>query len=112
MEESMWSVAVLATVVALALVALMLVARMLRDIRDGVPLKDERTRSLNARAGSYAFFLSGYSTLALGFVFVLLEDRGITLPNSELLFIVVAMMGTIHIAFRTYLDRSGRGSSA
>lgn len=112
MDETIWPVMMFVTVVALALVALVLVIRALRDMRGGLPLKDERSRALNTKAGYYALYTSAYTTLALGVIFILLEDRDITLPNSELLFIVVAIMGSMHIAFRTYLNRRGRRSSA
>ena len=111
MDETIWPIVVLVTVVALALVAVVLVIRALRDMRNGLPLQDERSRALNAKAGYYSFYMSSYMTLALGVIFILLEDRDITLPNSELLFIVVAVMGSIHIAFRTYLNRRDRRSS-
>ncbi|HIJ17742.1 MAG TPA: hypothetical protein HA364_08210 [Thermoplasmata archaeon] len=112
MDETIWPVMMFVTIVALALVALVLDIRALRDMRGGLPIKDERSRALNAKAGYYALYTSAYTTLALGVIFILLEDRDITLPNSELLFIVVAIMGSMHIAFRTYLNRRGRRSSA
>lgn len=111
MDETTWLVMTAVTVVALGLVALALVIRAVRDTRRGLPLQDERSRALNARASYYALYLSMYMMLALGFVFVLLEDREMTLPNSELLFILAAAMGSIYIMFSTYLNRKGRGSS-
>ena len=111
MDEAIWSMAMLVTVVAIALVALVLVMRALREMRRGLPLRDERSRAMNAQAGYLAFYLSLYVMLSLGVVFILLEDRDITLPNSELLFIVVVIMGSIHIAFKTYLNSRGRRSS-
>ncbi len=111
MDETIWPIILLVTVVALAVVAVVLVIRVLRGMRSGLPLQDERSRARNAKAGYYAFYMSIYATLALGVIFVLLEDRDITLPNSELLFIVVAIMGSIHIAFSTYVNRRGRRSS-
>lgn len=110
---SLWSMVMFLTVVAIAVVALVLAARVLRDLRSGIPVQDERSRALNAKAGYYSFYLSMYLMLALGVVFILLEDRDITLPNSELLFIVVVIMGSIHIALSTYFTpRRGRGSSS
>lgn len=109
---NVWSAVVFATVVAIASVALLLVMRALRDMKSGLPLQDERSKALNAKAGYYAFYLSMYLTLAIGALFVLLEDRDMTLPNSELLFIIVAMMGSIHIAFSLYVNRKVRRSHA
>ena len=109
---NLWSMIMLVTMVAIALVALALVIRALRELRSGLPLQDERSKALDSRAGYYAFYLSMYTTLGLALVFPLLEDRDIVLSNSVVLFIVVMMMGTIHIAFSTYLKSRGRGSSA
>jgi len=110
---NVWSMVMFLTVVAIAAVALVLVVRALSDLRSGFPIQDERSKALNAKAGYYSFYLSMYLTLALAVVFILLEDREMTLPNSELLFIVVVIMGSIHIAFSTYLSRrKSRGSSS
>jgi len=109
---NLWSMAMFLTLVAIALVAVVLVMRALRDLKSGYPIQDERSRALSARAGHYTFYVSMYATLALAVIFILLEDRDITLPNAELLFIVVAMMGSIHIVISTYLSRKGKGSSA
>lgn len=111
-DFDLWSVILLVTVVAIALVALVLVARTLRELKSGLPMQDERSRALDARAGYYAFYLSIYTTLGLALVFPVLEDRDIVLSNSVLLFIVVMIMGTIHIAFSTYFRSKGRGSPA
>ena len=112
MEIGLWSALVLATVVAIALVALLLALRAMRELRSGMPLDDERSRAMKARAGYYAFYVSMYTTLALAFVFVLFEDEGLALPNSELLFILVALMGSVQIVLMTYLNRRGRRSAA
>lgn len=110
---NLWSMVMFLTVVAIAVVALVLVARVLRDLRSGIPLQDERSKALNARVGYYSFYLSMYLTLALAVAFTVLEDRDMTVPNSELLFIVVVIMGSIHIVLSTYFTpRRGRGSSS
>jgi len=104
---NVWTITMFLTLVAIALVAVVLVMRALRDLRSGLPIQDERSRAQSARAGHHAFYVSMYLTLALAVVFILLEDRDVTLPNAELLFIVVAMMGTTHIIISTYLARKG-----
>ncbi len=112
MEIGIWSGLVLAAVVAIALVALLLALRAMRELRLGMPLDDERSRATKARAGYYAFYICMYATLALGFMFALFEDEGMALPNSELLFIIVALMGSTQIVLLTYLNRGGRRSAA
>jgi hypothetical protein len=102
-----WTMALFLVVVILALVALFLVMRSLKEIRSGFPLQDERSRALGARAGRFSFYASLYLTLALAFAFAVLGDRGVEVPNSELLFVLVAMMGSIHIVASTYYARKG-----
>lgn len=108
---SAWSVVIVATVVAIAVVALVLVVRALRDMKSGLPLQDERSKALNARAGYYAFYVSMYLMLGLALVFQVLEEHDVVLSNSMLLFIVVMIMGTSHLIFSAYLNRKSRRSS-
>jgi uncharacterized membrane protein len=105
---NLWSVVMLVTIVALALVALALAARSLREMRSGLPLQDERSISLGMRAGNRAFYVSMYLILFMAVAFVALEDQQIAVSSSELLFVVVALMGSIHIIFSTYYNRKGR----
>lgn len=114
MAESfdLWSVVVLVTVVAIALVALVLVVRTLREVRSGLPLQDERSKAMGNRAGYYAFYVSVYFVLGLGAAFVILEEHDIEISNSLLLFILVMIMGTSHMAISAYLGWKDRRSSA
>jgi len=106
-----WSMAMLATIVALAAVALLLAARARKELRSGYPLKDERTVLLGLRAGNRAFYVSMYLFLFLALAFAALEDQGASISNAELLFVLVAIMGSIHIVLSAYYGRKGRGSS-
>lgn len=112
MDIGIWSGAVLAAVVAIAVVALLLALKAMRELRSGLPLDDERSRAMKARAGYYASYINMYATLGLGFLFAAFEDEGASIPNSELLFILVALMGSVQIVFMTYLNRRGRRSAA
>lgn len=105
-----WTGVMLLTIVALALVALALAVRTMREVRSGFPLKDERSMALAMRAGNRAFYVSMYLFLFMAFGFIALEDEGIVLSNAELLFVMVALMGSIHIIFSVYYNRKGRGS--
>jgi len=111
MEDiTVWSGLVLVIIVIIALVAILLATKSIRDLRKGIPLKDEMSIALNMRAGYRAFYVSMYLFLLLAVGFVVLEDQGVTFSNAELLFIVVAIMGSIHIVFSTYYSRKGRVS--
>jgi len=103
-----WTGVMLLTIVALALVALALAVRTMREMRSGLPLKDERSIALAMRAGNRAFYVSMYLFLFMAIGFTALEDEGVVLSNSELLFVIVALMGSIHIVLSTYYNRKGR----
>lgn len=105
-----WTAVMLLTIVALALVAIALVVRSRREMRSGFPLQDERSLALSMKAGNRAFYVSMYLVLFMAFGFSVLESDGATIPNAELLFVVVALMGSIHIVLSTYYNRKGKGS--
>jgi 4-amino-4-deoxy-L-arabinose transferase-like glycosyltransferase len=110
-DADVWSVIMLVIIVVLAAVALLLAMRARREMRSGFPVRDERSIALTMRAGNMAFYVSMYLFLFMAVVFVVLEDQGISLSNAELLFVVVAIMGSMQILFVTYYNRKARGLS-
>jgi hypothetical protein len=106
-----WSMAMFVIIIALAAIALFMAARNRREIRSGFPLKDERTILLGMRAGNRAFYVSMYLVLFMAFAFAAFEDQGVVISNAELLFVLVALMGSVHIVLTAYYNRKGRGSS-
>ena len=105
-----WTLTSFAVLAIIAGLALVLVARTAKELRSGYPLQDERSRYMNMRAGYYAFYVSMYSVLALAFAMTLLEDEGVSLPNGELLFLVIVLMGSVHIALSLYFKLRGKAS--
>ncbi|MDD1767533.1 MAG: DUF2178 domain-containing protein [Methanomassiliicoccales archaeon] len=105
---TVWSGLMLVIIVMIEIVAIWLAVRSIRDLRKGLPLKDEMSVAVNMRAGYRAFCVSIYLFLLLAVGFIVLEDQGVAFSNAELLFILVAIMGSIHIAFITYYNRKGR----
>ncbi len=103
-----WTGLTLLTLVAIALVAIALAMRTRAEAKSGFPLQDERSTALTMKAGNRSFYVSMYLVLFLALGFVVLEDEGAVLSNAELLFVVVAIMGTIHIILTTYYTRKGR----
>lgn len=103
-----WTGLMLLTLAAIALVAIALAMRTRAEAKSGFPLQDERSTALNMKAGNRSFYVSMYLVLFLALGFVVLEDEGAVLSNAELLFVVVAIMGTIHIILTTYYTRKGR----
>lgn len=105
---SVWSMAVLVAVVALALVAIAMVVKSQKETRSGFPRQDERSIALSMRAGNRAFYVSMYLFLFMALGLMGLDDEEVMIPNAELLFIAVAIMGSIHIVLSAYYNRKGR----
>ena len=103
----LWTAAMLLVAVTIALVALYVVSKRLRDFRSGMPLEDEMSRTLSARAGYLSFQVSMYLILALAFVFSAFENQEIVVSNAELLFVLVAIMGSVHLTVSAYYNRKG-----
>ena len=105
---NIWSMAMLVAIVALALVAIGMVVKSQREIKSGFPRQDERSIALSMRAGNRAFYVSMYLFLFMALGLMGLEDEEVMLSNAELLFIAVAIMGSIHIVLSAYYNRKGR----
>jgi len=105
---SVWSMAVLVTIVALALVAIAMVVKSQRELKSGFPRQDERSIALSMRAGNRAFYVSMYLFLFMALGLMGLDDQEVMLSNAELMFIAVAIMGSIHIVLSAYYNRKGR----
>lgn len=94
--------------VTMALVAIVVVRKGLKELKSGFPRDDERSRAIKMRAGYIAFYISLYFLLAMGFVHSVLEDNETSsVPTSEWLMIYVAVMGSIFLAVHAYLSRKG-----
>jgi drug/metabolite transporter (DMT)-like permease len=104
-----WATVMSAVILAtMALVALVVVRKGLRELKSGFPRDDERSRAIRMRAGYIAFYVSLYFLLAMGFVHAILEDNQVSLPpTSEWLMIYVAAMGSIFLAVSAYINRKG-----
>ncbi|HIH02012.1 TPA: hypothetical protein HA259_08115 [Thermoplasmata archaeon] len=109
-ELSEWALVSMTIIAAIVLLALFFVIRTLRELRTGLPLEDERSRYLSLRAGYRAFYVSMYTVLGLAFVTMLLEGYDVVLSAPEILFVVVAMMGSLHLAFSAYYNTRGKAS--
>ena len=105
---NIWSMAMLVAIVALALVAIGMVVKSQREIKSGFPRQDERSIALSMRAGNRAFYVSMYLFLFMALGLMGLDDEEVMLSNAELLFIAVAIMGSIHIVLSAYYNRKGR----
>lgn len=107
-EDNWASVMSAVIVVIMAIVALIVARRKLKDLRSGIPSEDERSRAIRMRAGYYAFFVSLYFMFGMSFLLMILEDNDVSsVPTSEWLMIDVAAMGSIYLVMSAYLSRKG-----
>ncbi len=107
-----WAVVASAVIlVAIALAAALVARKRLKETKSGIPSEDERSTALKMRAGYLSFFVSMYLCMALGWIFlVLLEDTTTDFPAvGELMFILVAAMGTTYLVIWTAVSR-GKGT--
>lgn len=109
-EANWWAFAVAAIVAAIALAAALVAVRRRREMRLGIPSEDERSTAIKMRAGYLSFFISMYLCLGLGWVFgVFMDGQTIEFPAvGELMFILVAVMGTIYLVTWAAVSR-GKG---
>lgn len=105
-----WSIMMIVPIVALVLIAIALALRSQKELKSGLPLQDERSMMLSMRAGYKSFYISMYLFLFMAIGFIALEDRGLEIPLSELMFAIVAIMGSIHIILSIYYSRKGRAA--
>lgn len=107
-EDNWAAMTCAAIVVSMAVIALIVARRKLRDLRSGVPSEDERSRAIRMRAGYFAFFVSMYFLFGMALIHSILEDDNFSSPpTSEWLMIYVAVMGSIFLALNVYFNRKG-----
>lgn len=94
--------------VTMALVAIVVVRKGLRELKSGFPMEDERSKAIKMRAGYLAFFFSLYFLFGMSFVHAILEDNHVSSrPTSEWIMVYVAAMGSIYLVVNAYLNRKG-----
>jgi hypothetical protein len=103
-----WTTLTMATLTLLVIAMVVVFAKLNKDKREGFPSQDEMTRSLSMRAGYYSYYVSLYAILGMAILLLTLEDDAIELSISELLFIVVALMGSFNIIFNIYYKNKGK----
>jgi len=97
-----------AILVSMAVIALVVARKKRKELRNGIPSEDERSRSIRMRAGYLAFYINLYFILGMSFVHGILEDNQVSsLPTSEWLMIYVAAMGSIFLVLNAYFSRKG-----
>jgi hypothetical protein len=97
-----------AIIVSMAVIALIVARKKLKELKSGIPSEDERSRAIRMRAGYLAFYISLYFVFSMSFFHAILEDNQVSsLPTSEWLMVYVAAMGSIFLVLNAYLMRKG-----
>lgn len=97
-----------AILVSMAVIALVVARKKMRELKSGFPSEDERSSAIRMRAGYLAFYISVYFILGMGFVHAIFEDNEVSsLPTSEWLMIYAAAMGSIFLVLNAYYTRKG-----
>jgi uncharacterized membrane protein len=93
--------------VAIAFLGIYFVWKIVKELRSGFPLKDERTQRVSGRAAYYAFHLGSYFMLALMLLNVLSRElRGAYLLDGwyALIFSII-VQSLMYIGLRLYFER-------
>ena len=95
--------AVLGAIIAIIILAFAIIVfkRGNEDLKNGFPLKDERSRKVMDKASSRAFYVSLYVLLAVGFVSDYLPFRDISQATS----ISVGLMALLFLGFWIYYNK-------
>jgi hypothetical protein len=82
---------------------------MLREIRSGFPLKDERTEMVTGRAAKYAFYIGSYFMIALMWLNLLSREfRGVYLFEAGYALVISILVQSLtFLGFRLYFERKG-----
>jgi len=98
----------LVVLVTMAAIALIVARKKMKELKNGIPSEDERSRAIRMRAGYLAFYISLYFLFGMAFFHTILEDNQISsIPMSEWLMIYVAAMGSIFLVTNAYFTRKG-----
>jgi len=98
------SIGILATIVIIGVYAIW---KILKELRSGFPLKDERTQRVSGKAAYYAFHLGSYFMIALMLLNILSREfRGAYLLDGwyALIFSII-VQSLMYIGFRLYFER-------
>jgi len=104
-----WYVGSIGILAIILIVGVFFIWKMLKEMRSGFPLKDERTRMVTGRAATFAFYIGSYFMIALMLLNILSRElRGVYLLDGwYALIISIMVQGLMFIGFRLYFERKG-----
>ena len=102
-----WSGASMGILAIIVIIGVFVIWKILKELRSGFPLKDERTQRVSGKAAFYAFHLGSYFMLALMLLNILSRElRGAYLLDGwyALIFSII-VQSLMYIGFRLYFER-------
>lgn len=109
MVDLPWSVVSVGILATIVLLGVFVAWKMLREMRSGFPLKDERTQMVTGRAATYAFYIGSYFMIALMLMNILnIEFRGAPLLDAGYALVTSVLVQSLtFIVLRLYFERKG-----
>ncbi len=107
MTNLSWSGASMGILAIIVIIGVFVIWKILKELRSGFPLKDERTQRVSGKAAFYAFHLGSYFMLALMLLNILSRElRGAYLLDGwyALIFSII-VQSLMYIGFRLYFER-------
>jgi hypothetical protein len=109
MADFAWPIVSLGILALLILIPVLVLWKILKDKRSGLPLGDERTRKLTWKAGYYAMFIGQYFILAYLWATIIGREF-FGMPEIEAGYPMIAALLVPSVSFlvlRWYLGRKG-----
>jgi uncharacterized membrane protein len=91
----------------IVILGIFVIWRILKELRSGFPLRDERTQRVSGKAAYYAFHLGSYFMIALMLGNILSRElKGVYLIDGwyALIFSII-VQSLMYIGFRLYFER-------
>ncbi len=109
MVDLPWPVVSFGIIATIVILGVFFVWRVLREVRSGFPLKDERTRMITGRAATYTFYIGSYFMIALmGANILSREFRGEYLLDGWYAMALSILVQSLAFGgLRLYLSRKG-----
>ncbi len=108
-EFDTWLIAIVGTAALIISIALLWFRTTIKELRSGIPTKDERTRYVEGRAALFAAYTNLAFLVALMLYEIAATESG-NLPTLSAEYVApasVIFLGGTYIGMRLYLDRVG-----
>lgn len=100
MADVIWPITSVGIAVLIVLIGVVVVWRIRKDRKAGVPSKDERTQRITGKAATYALLIGSYFTTALMFTLILGREL-YNLQNVDAGYLLIAVVLVSDVSFLT-----------